>query len=360
MPKSIDPTEMVDSPKPAESEHPEVTSSAGSAPIDTRNFIKSPERSDQLFWGPNGLRAGWRLLLFFAVHAMAVTGLTLVRRLGPPWLSSPADNVSVLTPQYFLIIEPIAFVGYFIATWIMGRVEGRKLADYGLPFRGLLSGRFGLGVLTGFASISVLLGAMRLVGVLHFEGVALHGSEAWTYALLWAGAFFMVGLQEEFRFDGGRGYSLFTLTTGVGFWPAALITSIWFGYNHHGNPGETPLGLLSVCAIGIFFCILTRKTGDLWASIGFHAAWDFGLTYVYGVPDSGLAETGHLLSARFSGPGWLTGGSAGPEASPLCLVLIVLLCVAALLIFPRAKYPNPDAVREPQQRRQGIAASSAS
>jgi uncharacterized protein len=360
MPKSIDPAEMVDPPKPAGSEPSEAALSSALALIDTSGFIKASERQDEIFWGPNGLRAGWRLLLFFAVQALAVTVITVLRRLGPTWLSSPANNVSVLTPQYFLITEPIAFAGYFVTTWIMGRVEGRRLADYGLPGRGAFSPRFLIGLLAGFASISALLGAMRVLGVLHFEGVALHGSEAWTYAALWAAAFLLVGLQEEFRFDGGRGYILFTLSTGIGFWPAALLTSIWFGYNHHTNSGETPIGLLSVAAIGVFFCILVRRTGDLWPAIGFHAAWDFGLTYFYGVPDSGLAESGHLLNPRFSGPDWLTGGSAGPEASLLCLMLIVALCAAVLLISPRAKYPNPDAVRDPHRRHRQIPALPAS
>ena len=343
---------MLAEPKPAESSARRGAASGARTPIDTANFVKTLERHDEIFWGPNGLRAGWRLLLFFAVQTLAVTVISLLRHLGPPWLRSPATNVSVLTPQYFLITEPIAFAGYFVATWIMGRIEGRKFADYGLPGKGALSARFGLGLFAGFAAISALLGVMRLFGVLHFDGVALHGSEAWTYAGLWAAAFLLVGLQEEFRFSGGRGYILFTLSTGIGFWPAALVTSLWFGYNHRTNSGETLVGLLSVAAVGIFFCILTRKTGDLWPAIGFHAAWDFGLTYVYGVPDSGLAETGHLLNPRFSGPDWLTGGSAGPEASLLCLILIVLLCVGALIAFPRAKYPNPEAVRDPHRRRE--------
>jgi len=280
-----------------------------------------------------------------AIQMMTATVITLLRRLGPPWLASPGTSVSVLTPQYFLITEPIAFAEYFVATWIMGRIEGRTMGDYGLPVTGVVRGRFGLGLLAGFLSISALLGAMALAGALRFESVALHGAEALSYGVLWAIAFLLVGLQEEFRGGGGRGYVLFTLATGIGFWPAALATSLWFGYNHRTNPGETPLGLVSVCAIGVFFCILVRRTGDLWAAIGFHAAWDFGLTYVYGVPDSGLAEAGHLLNPRFSGPAWLTGGSAGPEASVFCLLLILILSVATLLLLPQAKYPNPSAVR---------------
>jgi membrane protease YdiL (CAAX protease family) len=306
------------------------------------------EQADPVFFGLNGLGALWRLPLFFAIQSVTAGVITLLRRLGPPWLASPATTVSVLTSQYFLIVEPVVFAGYFLATWIMGKLERRTMADYGLPASGLLGRGLWLGLAAGFASVSTLLGTMRLAGALHFDGVALHGSEAWTHASLWALAFLLVGLQEEFR---GRGYVLFTLATGVGFWPAALITSFWFGYTHRTNSGETPIGLLSVGASGMLFCILVCKTGDLWLPIGFHAAWDFGLTYVYGVPDSGLAETGHLLNSHFSGPAWLTGGSAGPEASLVCLILILVLSVATLLFFPPAKYPNPAGGPDPRHRK---------
>jgi membrane protease YdiL (CAAX protease family) len=350
-------TKMVDPPIAAvsESEEPSVAPVQTEAPA---RLLQVPEeQADRIFFGPNGLRALWRLLLFVAMQSLAATVIALLRRLGPAWLASPATTVSVLTPQYFLITEPIAFAGYFLGTCAMGRIEGRTLANYGLAVRGFLQSRFWLGLAAGFAAVSTLLGAMRLAGVLHFDGVALHGTEAWTYAGVWAAAFLLVSLQEEFR---GRGYELFTLATGVGFWPAALLTSFWFGYTHRGNSGETPIGLLSVGAIGLFFCIVVRKTGDLLPAMGFHAAWDFGLTYVYGAPDSGLAEVGHLLNSRFSGPVWLTGGSAGPEASLLCLILIIALSAAMLIFFPQAKYQDPAAVRDPRRRELNSQARSSS
>jgi len=49
--------------------------------------------------------------------------------------------------------------------------------------------------------------------------------------------------------------------------------------------------------------------------IGFHAAWNWGETFFYGVPESGFPPKGHLFNPTFAGPVWLTGGSAGPEGS---------------------------------------------
>ncbi len=135
----------------------------------------------------------------------------------------------------------------------------------------------------------------------------------------------IVGLSEEFAF---RGYLQFTLTTGMGFWPSAVLLSVLFGLAHASNPGESKFGLLSVVCFGVLFCLFLRRTGNLWWAVGFHAGWDWGQTFFYGVPDSGLAPYHNLFNSSFSGPHWLTGGSVGPEASiftPITLLIVAIL-----------------------------------
>jgi len=95
-------------------------------------------------------------------------------------------------------------------------------------------------------------------------------------------------------------------------------------------------------------CLILRRTGNLWLPIGFHAAWDWGQTYFYGVPDSGTVVPGHLLDSKFTGPAWLTGGTVGPEGSALCLVLIIALWFLIAAIFRDVKYPNPAAIPDPR------------
>ncbi len=129
---------------------------------------------------------------------------------------------------------------------------------------------------------------MLLIAAWHgytFGGLDLFGGAILGYALRWAVVFLAVGFAEEFLF---RGYLQFTLAEGMGFWPAALLLSLIFGAVHLRNPGEGAVGALSVFAIGIFLCFTLRRTGDLWLAIGWHAAFDFGETYLYSVPNSGL------------------------------------------------------------------------
>ena len=153
---------------------------------------------------------------------------------------------------------------------------------------------------------------MRAVGVFHFDSIALHGFDIWKWAIAWALVFILVALREEFR---ARGYGLFTLSAGIGFWPAAILSAACFGYSHHGNSGEDWIGLFNAGAFGLLACFLLRRTGNLWMPIGLHMAFDWGETYFYGVANSGQTLPGHLLNSSSSGPPWLSGGTVGPEGS---------------------------------------------
>ncbi|HKQ86264.1 MAG TPA: type II CAAX endopeptidase family protein [Candidatus Acidoferrales bacterium] len=298
-----------------------------------------------IFYGPNGVRAGWRLLIASAIFYAIVVAINFVFRHARG--ASTQRVFLTFSARGVLIGEAITFGSYLFASWIMSRIEARRMRDYGLGLARAFGGQFWLSALAGFAAISLLLGALKIAGVFQLGQPALHGPLAWEDAGLWGLAFLFVGFSEE---GTSRGYILFTLVTGIGFWPAAIATSIAFGMLHWGNTGESYVGMMTAGGIGFFFCILLRKTGTLWPAIGFHAAWDWGETYFYGVPDSGLGAPGHLFSARFAGPVWLTGGTVGPEGSWFCVVLVLVLCIAAAFL-PGARFPNPDAIPDPRRRR---------
>jgi CAAX protease family protein len=294
------------------------------------------------FVGPDGIRAGWRLLIFLGMVAVLVAGfavITLALGHGKP----PKPQ---FTAGFALMNEALLFFIVLFASWVMSKMEHRRIADYGLPLRGALGLKFWQGSAIGFASITVLLVAMRLAGAFHFGGMSLHGIAIVEYAAAWGAAFLFVGFFEEFTF---RGYALFTLTTGTKFWPAAALLSVCFGMVHRSNAGESWVGVFAAGLVGLLFCLILRRTGNLWMPIGFHAAWDWGESYFYGVPDSGTVSPGHLLNASFSGPAWLTGGTVGPEGSWLCVALLVILFVIFALWLPEAKYPEPDAL-SPRKR----------
>ena len=312
-------------------DEPSVPTSESESPGSQSPFLFPRSRQSPVFYGPDGLRAGWRLMVFLAILSVLFSAAALALR-----IFRHAPFRGEIAPGATLLAEGLPLLLILLASWIMAKMERRSLADYGLPARTAFGAKFWAGGIVGFLSISALLGAIRIASAFHLDGLALHGSALWKYAFLWAAVFLIVGLFEEFFF---RGYTLFTLTTGIGFWPAALVLSAVFGYVHHGNSGETWVGAFNAGLVGLLFCLLLRRTGDLWMTIGFHAAWDWGETYFYGVADSGQVAVGHLFNASFAGPQWLTGGSVGPEGSYFCVALLVLLFLVFAIVLRGAKYP---------------------
>jgi membrane protease YdiL (CAAX protease family) len=294
--------------------------------------------------GPNGLRAGWRLLIFFAIlaplgYCASKAVDTLTEKLNTTPMGSPLGGT---------VMMGIFLVALLLASGIMARVEGRSIADYGLPWRRAFCSQFWLGAVFGFASLTVLLLVIHLAGGFSFGSLALHGADIWKYGFFWSVPLFLSALLEDFFY---RGYLLFTLTTGIGFWPAAFATSLWMGGMHYLNPGGHGLGPVAAFLYCIATCVVIRKTGDLWAALGIHAAFGWGEIFFYGVVSSGFPGQGHLFNSSFHGSTRLTGGSFGPEASLPSLAMLVIWGILFSLWFRDAKYPNAAAIRDPRLKR---------
>jgi membrane protease YdiL (CAAX protease family) len=282
-----------------------------------------------IFVGRDGLRAGWRLLMFIAILVILLASFVIVRAGGVHRLVEQQKHAASVTVTPLLLggSEAIAFALLCAATLILGKIERRKFSVYGLPVRLALRSDFWKGAGCGFAAISGTLLAIYLLHGFSIDRLALRGSAILSSIVLWAIAFLMVGLFEEFLC---RGYLQYTLATGIGFWPAALVISGLFGLGHAFNPRETTVGAIAAGLFGLLFCLFLRRTGNLWPAIGFHAAWDWGQTF-YGVPDSGIVPYHSVFSSSFHGPIWLTGGTVGPEASiftPIALLVVAVMFVA--------------------------------
>jgi membrane protease YdiL (CAAX protease family) len=298
----------------------------------------TPPPTNTIFRGPHGIRAGWRVLIFLALvgavgfaFAIPFILLTLAKR-GEPF---GGIALSGLTPLGLSISEGALFVIPSIAALIMARIERRKYGQYGLPARSAFRKDFWIGILVGFLSISGSLWGIFALHGFRLTGLSIHGSTIPSATAAWAATFVLVGLAEEFSF---RGYLQFTLTTGMGFWPSAFLLSALFGLAHASNPGESKFGLLSVVLFGLLFCLFLCRTGNLWWAVGFHAGWDWGQTFFYGVPDSGIPPYHNLFDSAFNGPRWLTGGTVGPEASVFTPIVLVIVAILFARAYRENKY----------------------
>ncbi len=288
-----------------------------------------------VFIGSNGIRAGWRMLIFVALIAAELLLLVgLFKLFHLPMQPPKGKHAPPLTAWTILLADAALFGFVLLAAFIMSKIEKRPMGLYGIPLRQAFGAKFWMGALIGFTGISVVIGMIELAG----GGVRFGGLPALTPALAGAFAlcllaFLAAGFFEEFAF---RGYVQYTLSTGMYFWPAAILTSAFFAFMHTRNGGETPAGIAQVFLFGIVFCVMLQRTGNLWFGIGYHMAWDWGQTFFYGVPDSGLKSPQNLLHTAIAGHTvWITGGSVGPEGSIFTAVQLLLV-----LAFVAWRYPN--------------------
>jgi CAAX protease family protein len=245
----------------------------------------------------------------------------------------------------YVLVRVLQLAEILLFAWIASRLERRSFAAYGLPWRPALRARFWQGATFGIVSLSALVLVLSALGGLRLTLPQHVGSEALLVGGGYLLLFIVLGLREEFLY---RGYGLSTLARNIGFWPAAVIWSGWFMASHANNSAETTLGLATVGLFGIFASLLLRLTGDLWMPIGFHAAWNWGQTFLFGVSDSGHeAAPGHFFTASVSksAPAWLSGGATGPEGSALCVALVATL-ILGFTLYRRQAPASPRSTRE--------------
>jgi membrane protease YdiL (CAAX protease family) len=323
------------------------------APTGSSRFLNT------VFFNDRGLRAGWRLLIYLGIIAVVIlllNGVLFLVTGGKPGKSQAGE----ITPFFTILGDGLFFLLMLLAAFIMSRIEHRSIGEYGLPlkhqgpqdqgsrnlgwqstpglrvlesrrqpvFRRLIVGY----VFWGFLPLTIVLAIMRLFHAFSFGDLALHGSSIILYGAAWALGFLLVGLAEEYLL---RGYALYTLADGIGFWPAAIVMAVLFGIGHSFNAGETRVGLIATVVFALFASVTLRLTGNLWLAVGAHAGWDWGQSFFYGVSDSGLRAKGHLMNPSFRGPVWLTGGTVGPEGSAVTLILWTVMIALFVIIYRR-------------------------
>jgi hypothetical protein len=108
-----------------------------------------------IFVGSNGIRAGWRLLMFAAIIVGLLYGK--LRLYGMLHVHAPSPGDKVIFPGYDGANAAINFILVVIATLIMSKIERRPFDDYGLPWRNVFRSRIWAGMLAGFVIIAFVL-----------------------------------------------------------------------------------------------------------------------------------------------------------------------------------------------------------
>jgi uncharacterized protein len=314
----------------------------------------------KIFIGKDGLRAVWSILIFGAIFAAIFASSVLVlRHLYPPSRGSGAMSEVSLKSVY--VNEFLLAFAVLMSTGIMSKIE-RRGRSYGYGGTERLR-KFLAGLGSGVILISLLVVLLWKSGLLIVERQLIFGSDILRYGVLWLLALCLLGIFEE---SIAHGFLLYTLTRGLtrfyqwafqtrhnatlGFWTSAVILCLLFSLLHSGNPGESPIGLLSVFLIGMFFCFSIWRTGSLWWAVGMHAAWDWGQNFLFGVADSGLVNQHRLLATHPLGQPILSGGATGPEGSILIVGVLALGSIIIVLTLPKGRYQAEAEDRDRSQQ----------
>jgi membrane protease YdiL (CAAX protease family) len=178
----------------------------------------------------------------------------------------------------------------------------------------------------GLLLFGVTIGLIAMVGGYRIAG---WGSVSGTIATL--GVMCGVAVTEELLF---RGVLFRLLEKWTGTAAALALSGLLFGGLHLINPHATLWGALAIAAeAGVLLGAAYTATRSLWIPIGLHLGWNFAESGLFGATDSGSAFHGGLVQGVAHGPAVLSGGSFGPEASILAVLVGV---VASTILLRRA------------------------
>lgn len=252
-------------------------------------------------------------LFFLAI----IAGLT-------SFLLSALNVSSSLVP---IIGESTLLVGVAV-TFLLAHlwIEHRPPAELGLSTRHL-GHNLVIGFLVGLLLQGTVIGILALAGWYHVTSLA-PASVAATLILQGLGVHLLVALVEEGIF---RGIIFRLLERTLGTWIAIILSAILFGLMHIMNPGATLFGATAIALeAGIMLGAAYILTRNLWLAVGIHWAWNFFEGPFFGSTVSGIGSAKTFIASTTSGPSIWTGGTFGPEAG--VVALLVCLVAGAILL----------------------------
>jgi len=278
-----------------------------------------------------------RIVIFAILLALSITVFNFVLKLA----GLPSAGLDSITPASTLR-RLVMIIPFVLSYWVLVRfIEKRRIAE-------LAPSRAPIGILTGLAAgallFSTIVGVIALSGGYQIGG--FNSEVAWLAQIVMLGI--APGITEEIVC---RGVLFRIVEEGLGTWAALVISALFFGAAHLGNPNATLWSAMAIAIeAGLLFGMLYNVTRSLWICMGLHAAWNIMQGSVYGISVSGIAQKG-WIAPRISGPDWLTGGSFGAEASVVALACCsVLTAVLVVVAVRRGTLVAPSWVR----RRRGL------
>lgn len=227
--------------------------------------------------------------------------------------------------SYLLSIESIAnFALFLLAYRLYTRYVERRKA-YEMSGKNSL-GEFGLGFFISLGLVGFMVLLMSSLGYYRIDSL-----NPWHVILT---SFFRFGIGaflQELAFR----MVIFKLTEEfLGSWIAIFINAVLFSFIHMGNENATIWTTLAlVIGSGIIDPAAYMYTRRVWFVWGIHLGWNYFQDGIFGMPNSGITKLPSWINPSIDGPGWITGGSFGIEAS---YIAIFMSLAVGILILKKA------------------------
>lgn len=279
---------------------------------------------------PTRIRAGWRVIIHFTIFFLLMIVFVLV-----------FDGVASLIigghprNRSLLVVYAMVLATVLTTMFAAKRLDHRPMRDYGLAFDKRWLRDYMFGFAAAAVQMTLIFAFLASGGWIHFT--IARGATSISLALLSGFVLHLgVGFEEELM---TRGYQLLNIEEGFRGWMpqsgaailAVIVTSVFFGFLHAGNPYASTVSDVNLIFAGISLAAPVLLTRQLGMSMGAHTAWNFFQGPVFGMAVSGNHRFASLFITTSGGPEVLTGGAFGPEAGVVSLVAEALFIVAAIL-----------------------------
>ncbi|MFF3753131.1 CPBP family intramembrane glutamic endopeptidase [Streptomyces sp. NPDC002018] len=235
-------------------------------------------------------------------------------------LVNGAADATPVTGLLFGVLTAALGIGLY--RWLVRRLEDRDPRELRMA-----DARSGVrqGALIGLGGFAVTITVIAMTGGYRVDGWGSFGGALTTLGLMCC-----VAVTEELIF---RGVVFRLLEEHAGTWGAMAASGLIFGLVHLVNPQATLWGAFAIgIEGGLLLAAAYAATRTLWLPIGLHLGWNMAVGGIFGTTVSGSAAgLGSLLEATVSGPEAITGGSFGPEAG----VVAILVCLILTALFLR-------------------------
>ena len=197
----------------------------------------------------------------------------------------------------------------------------------GLPSRPTAAREWALGAAIGWAV--ALLAVLALLAFRSVQFGFWTAPSAFVLAATTLAGLLATTLAIEITF---RGLPFRWLGERIGPAWAAVLLSFLFAIVILPGARQSAAGLLVGLLLGLLLAVAWLRTYALWLSWGLSFALAASLGVLFGVPVAGETSLSSVVQANLDSARQIAGGPAGPEASPLMLVWLLL----ALVLLVRA------------------------